>query len=339
VFSGVTGLALITGPVLGGAIASGLTWQWIFWLNLPIGLVALLLVRSRIAESAEVDTAFDFGGLALVTGAVLGIAWALMRANVAGWDRPDVVALLVIGVVLALGFVGYERRIQEPMVPIRLFASRDFVAGNASSFFLYASMYGVVFFLPQFLQVAQGNDALGAGLRLLPWTATLFVFAPIGGALVNRTGEKPLVVCGIMLQALGFAWIAFEAAPDLQYARLVAPLLVAGAGVSLAMPAAQNAVLGAVAPADIGKASGIFNMLRFLGGVFGIAIQGAAFVMSGGFDTAASLGAGFTAAIGVAAALSLGGALIGLGLAARGTSCAGTGGREELTFSVKEIGR
>jgi Major Facilitator Superfamily len=241
----------------------------------------------------------------------------LMRANVVGWSRPDVVAPLATGIVLTLAFIGYERRTREPMVPIRLFASRGFVMGNASSFFLYASMYGVVFFLPQFLQVAQGNDALGAGLRLLPWTATLFVFAPIGGALVNRTGEKLLIVCGVLLQALGFAWIAVEAAPDLPYARLVAPLLVAGAGVSLAMPAAQNAVLGAVAPADIGKASGIFNMLRFFGGVFGIAIQGAAFAMSGGFDTAASLGAGFTASMSVAAALSLAGALTGLGLAAR----------------------
>ncbi len=317
VFSGVTGLALIAGPVLGGAIASGLTWQWIFWLNLPVGLVALALVRSRIAESARTDTAFDFGGLALATGAAFGIAWGLMRANVVGWISPDVPAPLAIGAVLTLAFVGYERRMRAPMAPVRLFASRDFAAGNASSFFLYASMYGVVFLLPQFLQVAQGNDALGAGLRLLPWTATLFVFAPIGGALVNRTGEKPLVVCGVLLQALGFAWIAFEAAPDLPYARLVAPLLLAGAGVSLAMPAAQNAVLGAVAPADIGKASGIFNMLRFFGGVFGVAIQGAAFALSGGFDTRASFGAGFTAAMGVAAALSFAGALIGLGLAAR----------------------
>jgi EmrB/QacA subfamily drug resistance transporter len=317
VFSGVTGLALIAGPVLGGAIASGLTWQWIFWLNLPVGLVALPLVRSRIAESAQADTAFDVGGLALATGAALGIAWGLMRANVIGWNHADVMAPLVIGVVLTLAFVGYERRIRAPMVPMRLFASRGFAVGNASSFFLYASMYGVVFFLPQFLQVAQGNDALGAGLRLLPWTATLFVFAPIGGALVNRTGEKPLVVGGVLLQAVGFAWIALEATPDLAYARLVAPLLLAGAGVSLAMPAAQNAVLSAVAPADIGKASGIFNMLRFFGGVFGIAIEGAVFATSGGFGAAASFGAGFTASMGVAAALSLAGALTGLGLAAR----------------------
>ena len=112
------------------------------------------------------------------------------------------------------------------------------------------------------------------GCGSLPWTATLFVFAPIGGALVNRVGERPLIVAGLLLQAIGFAWIALIAAPELAYVRLVAPLILAGAGVSMAMPAAQNAVLSAVAPAEIGKASGIFNMLRYLGGAFGIAIAG-----------------------------------------------------------------
>src|SRR5262249_50786811 len=151
---------------------------------------------------------------------------------------------------------------------MRLFAARNFSAGNAAGFCLYASMYGVLFFLPQFLQVAQQNGPLLTGLKLLPWMATLFVFAPIGGTLVNRVGERTLIVVGLLLQAAGFAWIGLIAAPSLPYPALIAPLLISGAGVSMAMPAAQNAVLSAVAPAEIGKASGTFNMLRFLGGVF-----------------------------------------------------------------------
>jgi MFS family permease len=202
-------------------------------------------------------------------------------------------------------------------VPIRLFRSRTFSSGVAASFLFYASMYGTLFFLPQFLQVAQGNGPLGVGLRLLPWTATLFVFAPIGGGLVNRLGERPLVVLGLVLQAVGLAWIALIAAPNLAYVNLIAPLIVAGAGVSLAMPAAQNAVLSAVAPSEIGKASGTFNMARFLGGVFGVAVQVAAFAATGSFGSPQAFSAGFVAAIGVAAALSLLAAVAGMRLPGR----------------------
>ena len=133
------------------------------------------------------------------------------------------------------------------MVPMRFFRSRAFSSAIAASFLFCASMYGALFFLPQFLQIAQGYGPFGAGLRLLPWTATLFVVAPIAGNLVNRLGERPLVVAGLGLQAVGMAWIALIATPDLAYVSLVAPLILAGAGVSMAMPAAQNAVLGAVA--------------------------------------------------------------------------------------------
>src|SRR6185295_14161882 len=166
-----------------------------------------------------------------------------------GWSA-QALAACAIGLLLTVALVAFERRARAPMIPMRLFASRGFAAGNAAGFTLYAAMYGVVFFLPQFL-TAQGNDALGAGLRLLPWTATLFVFAPLGGVLVNRVGERPLTVAGLMLQAIGFAWIAVIVTPDLPYIQLVPPLVFAGAGVSMAMPAAQNAVLSAVAPGEI----------------------------------------------------------------------------------------
>jgi EmrB/QacA subfamily drug resistance transporter len=312
IFSGLTGLALIAGPVLGGVVAEGIAWQWIFWINIPIGLVAIPLARSRIPESFGPATAVDIPGVVLVTGAALGLVWGLMRGNNAGWTSPEVAAALVAGFLLAVAFVAWELRASAPMLPMRLFRSRAFSSGNAASFLYSASLYGTVFFMAQFLQTALGYGPFGAGLRLLPWTATLFVFAPIAGTLVNRVGERSLIVFGLILQAIGMAWIAVIAAPDVAYATLVAPLIIAGAGVSVAMPAAQNAVLSSVAQTEIGKASGTFNMLRFLGGVSGIAIAVAVFAGNGNFGSPQAFSAGFAPAIGIAAVLSLLGAVAGM---------------------------
>jgi EmrB/QacA subfamily drug resistance transporter len=317
IFSAVTGLALIAGPVVGGAIAEGFAWQWIFWINLPIGLIVIPLIRRHIRESLGPGTGVDSAGLVLVTAAAMAVVWGLMRANSAGWLSVEVVSALAAGLGLAAAFVVWELRAREPMVPMRLFRSRAFSAGLVASFLFYGSMYGTLFFLPQFLQVAQGYGPFGAGLRLLPWTATLFVFAPLGGSLVNRLGERLLIVVGLMLQAIGMAWIALTATPGLAYIDLVAPLILAGAGVSMAMPAAQNAVLGAVAPSEIGKASGTFNMARFLGGVFGVTVQVAVFAAIGNFGSPQAFGSGFAAAIAVAAAMSLMAALAGLRLPGR----------------------
>jgi EmrB/QacA subfamily drug resistance transporter len=320
IFSGLTGLALIAGPVVGGAVADGIAWQWIFWINVPIGLIAIPLVRNRIPESFGAGTAIDIFGVVLVTGAALGMVWGLVRGNDAGWTSPEVVAALVAGFLLAVAFVGWELRASAPMLPMRLFRLRAFSSGNAASFLYSASLYGTVFFMAQFLQTAQGHRPLGAGLRLLPWTATLFVFAPIAGALVNWVGERSLIVFGLILQSIGMAWVALIAAPDLAYATLVAPLIVAGAGVSMAMPAAQNAVLSSVAQTEIGKASGTFNTLRFLGGVSGIAIAVAVFAGNGNFGSPQAFSAGFAPAIGIAAVLSLLGAVAGMWQPARRTA-------------------
>ena len=314
IFSGVTGLALIAGPVVGGVVAEGLAWQWIFWINVPIGLIVIPLVFGRIPESFGAAARLDIRGLVLVTGAALAIVWGLMRGNDVGWTSSEILASLLAGVVLSVAFVAWELRAREPMVPMRLFHARAFSSGTAASFLFYASMYGVVFFLPQFFQTGQGFGPLGAGLRLLPWTATLFVFAPIGGSLVNRVGERPLVVIGLLMQATGFFWVGRIAAPDVAFAYLVPPLLLAGAGVSMAMPAAQNAVLSSVAANEVGKASGIFNMSRFLGGTFGIALLVAVFAATGNVASAQAFSNGFVAAIGVSSFLSLAAAIAALAI-------------------------
>ncbi|MEH2565514.1 DHA2 family efflux MFS transporter permease subunit [Bradyrhizobium sp. AZCC 2289] len=317
VFSGVTGFALIVGPAIGGFITESFGWRWIFWINLPIGMIAIGLVVARLRESFGPSAALDIPGLLLVAIAALALVWSLLRGNLVGWTSSEVMSALVAGLLFAIAFVAREWRAAEPMVPLRLFASRSFSAALSASFLFYAAMYGVLFLLPQFLQTTLGSGPFGAGLRLLPWTATLFVTAPIAGSVVNKFGERPLVVTGLLMQAIGFGWIAVIAMPGLAYSALVAPLILAGVGVSMAMPAAQNAILSSVAVTEMGKASGVFNMGRFLGGMFGIAALVAVFSARGAVDSAANFSTGFAAAMLVAAALSLAGALAGLCLPAR----------------------
>jgi EmrB/QacA subfamily drug resistance transporter len=328
IFGSISGLALIAGPVVGGAIAQGLAWQWIFWLNVPIGLLVIALVLRRVQESFGPRTPLDIGGLLSVSGAALGLVWGLVRGNSAGWGSLEVVATLVAGVLLTVAFVAWELRARMPMVPMYFFRSRAFSAGNTANFLLNASLIGTVFFMAQFFQVAQGYGPLGAGLRLLPWTATLFVVAPLAGALVNRVGERLLVALGLLLQAIGMAWVGLIAAPGLPYSEIVAPLIVAGCGVSLALPATQNVIISSVKAGDIGKASGTFSMFRQLGGAFGVAILAAVFAGVGSFGSARAFSNGFAEALGIAAALSLLGALAGLALPGRQVREAETGESE-----------
>jgi EmrB/QacA subfamily drug resistance transporter len=317
VLLGLTGLAVASGPVIGGAIAQGLAWQWIFWINVPIGLIAVPFVLLRIPESTGDESALDPGGLVLITGAALGFVWGLVRGNDVGWGSAEVVSSLAAGALLLAAFVAWEARVRTPMLPLRLFRSRAFSAGNASMFLTFASLFAAVFFLAQFLQNGLGYDPLGAGLRLLPWTATLFFVAPVAGALVDRFGERPFLVAGLGLQAAGMGWIALIAEPGMAYTSMIPALMIAGCGVSMAMPAAQNAVLGAVAPAAIGKAAGTNSTLRELGGVFGIAIAVAAFAGTGGYVSAQAFSDGFVPAISASAGLSLAGAVVGLVLPTR----------------------
>jgi len=317
IFSGLTGLAVVAGPPLGGAITAGLSWHWIFWINVPIGLAIILLSRVRVPESFGPQARLDILGLILASAAAFGVVWGLMLGKSLGWSHPVVMTSLIAGLVLAVAFVAVEQRIAEPMLPMRLFHERAFSAGVLSSLLFTAAMYGVLFFIAQFFQTAQGFGPLGAGVRMMPWTATLFFFAPIGGRLVGVVGERPLVVGGLLLQALGMGWIALIAAPDVAYAALVAPMIVAGAGVSMAMPASQNVVISSVAPAEVGKASGAYNMFRFLGGAFGIAVLVSVFDHTGGFASPQDFSVGFKAAVGGAAVLSAVGAIIAMALPAR----------------------
>jgi EmrB/QacA subfamily drug resistance transporter len=317
IFSAITGLAVASGPFIGGAVVEGISWEWIFWINVPIGLAAIPLVLTKMRESYGPDTGLDIPGLALVTGAALGLVWGLVRGNQIGWGSAEVIGSLAAGVLLAIAFVAWELRAREPMIPLGFFRSRAFSAGNAAIFFTFASLFGAVFFYAQLLQTALGYGPLDAGLRLLPWTATFMTVAPVAGALADRIGERPLMVGGLVLQAAGMAWLALIADPSMAYSQMLAPFIVAGVGVSMAIPAAQNSVVGSVATEALGKAAGTNSMMRELGGVFGIALAVAVFAGAGSYLSPQAFTDGFTPAMLVAAGLSLAGAVAGLALPSR----------------------
>jgi EmrB/QacA subfamily drug resistance transporter len=317
IYGGITGLAVLSGPVIGGAVTQGLAWQWVFWINVPIGLAAIPLVLTRITESHGTRARLDVPGLSLVTAAAVGIVWGLMRGNNAGWGSVEVVATLAAGVAALMAFVVVQRRVAEPMLPPRLFRASGFSAANSANFLLSCSLFGAVFFMAQFQQIALRQGPLDSGLRLLPWTGTLFIVAPIAGALVNRVGERAMVVTGLALQGVGMGWIALIAAPGMTYWHMIAPLVIAGAGISMAIPTSQSAAMNSVAADDLGKASGVFTTMRQLGGVFGLAIAVAVFTGAGSYVSASAFGDGFGPALATTAGFSLAGAVAALGLPRR----------------------
>jgi MFS family permease len=276
----------------------------VFWANVPIGLVAIPLVLAGVPETRGPDGRLDGRGLVLVGGAGCAAVWALVRGNEVGWTSAEVAGAAAAAVVLGAGFVAWERRAAAPMLPLRFFASRGFSAGTAAAFLLNGSLYASVFFMAQYLQAGQGHDAMAAGLRLVPWTATLLVVAPLAGALADRHGPRPVLAAGLVLQAAGLAWLALVATPEVGYGTLLGPIVLAGVGCSAAIPVSQAAVVGAVGEDDVGKAAGANNMLQELGGAVGVALAVAAFAGVGSYASAAAFTDGFAVAIGAAAGLS-----------------------------------
>jgi MFS family permease len=312
IFGAITGLGVVLGPIVGGAAVQGLSWPWIFWINVPIGLATIVVSHRRLSESFGPDTALDIPGLALVTGGAFGIVWALVRGNSVGRGSVEVVGSLAAGIAAVAAFIVWEMRAPQPMLPMRLFASRPFSAGNASIFALWAAALSSVFFMAQFLQIGLHYDAFGTGLRLMPWGAAIFVAAPMAGSRIGRVGERPFVVGGSLLGAAGMGWIALIAKPHLAYWQMVTPLVITGVGMSMVIPATQSSVMSHVAPQYIGKASGTFTTLRQLGGAFGVAIAVAAFAGAGGYGSAHAFTDGFAAALGVSAGLAFVAAVVGV---------------------------
>jgi EmrB/QacA subfamily drug resistance transporter len=311
-WGGIGGLAVASGPLVGGAVVEGISWQWIFWLNVPIGLVLIPLAYLRLKETYGPSTQLDLRGLALASAGLFGIVWGVVRGNAVGWSSPEIAGSLVVGSLLTVAFVLWELRAPAPMLPMRFFRSRAFSAANAASLFMFFGMFGSIFLLAQFLQTVQGYGPLDAGLRILPWTAMPIFVAPVAGALSDRIGGRPLMAVGLALQAVGLGWLAAVSTPTVPYAQLVPAFVVSGIGMALFFAPVANVVLSAVLPREEGQASGANNAIRELGGVFGVAVLASVFSSYGGYESGQAYVDGLVPAVWVGAVVVALGALAAL---------------------------
>jgi EmrB/QacA subfamily drug resistance transporter len=297
IYGGLAGLATASGPLIGGAVTQSLDWQWVFWLNVPIGLVAAALGVRLLPESRGAAQRLDLTGVALVTSGVVALVWSLVRANDVGWSSPQTVGTSLAGCALLLAFVWWQRRAPVPLVPMALFRSRTFAAGTLTTFLMTGATFSAAFLVTQEFQFARGFSPISAGLRLLPFFGMPMFIAPLAGAVSDRFGRRPFMVTGLALQALGFAWVATRGSLQTSWVELAAALLVAGVGVSMAIPTVPAAVLSAVPATQLGKASGVNYMAQRFGTVFAIAIGGAVFSAYGHLGSPAAVTAGFRPAL------------------------------------------
>ena len=282
-WGGIGGLAIAIGPVVGGAITQGVNWHWIFWLNVPIGVVAALLAYFRLDETYGPEGRLDLVGLGLASAGLLGVVWATINGNERGWTDPTILSAFAVGGALLIGFVLWELRAKSPMLPPDMFRNRGFTAANTASLLMYFGMFGSIFLLSQYFQVVLGMNPFDAGLRVLPWTAMPIFVAPIAGALSGRIGGRPIIVTGLAMMSVGLAWLAAIAGVNTPYSSFILPFIVSGAGMGLFFAPIANVVLSAVRRDEEGKASGANNAIREVGGVFGVAVLASVFSANGSY--------------------------------------------------------
>lgn len=317
IWGSVSGLAVAVGPVVGGLITQGLSWQWIFWLNVPVGMAATVLSAKLLRESHGPRRTLDLAGLTLVSVGLFGLVWAAIRMPLLDWNDPEIVTSVIGGLLLLVAFARWEKHTERPMLPLSYFRNRGFVVANVAAFFQHLALIGSLFMLAQMFQEGLGHDPMGTGLRLLAWTAMPLLVAPIAGGFADRLGNRPFMVVGLLLQGAGLAWIAAVAGPGVGFGSLLLPLVLGGVGIAICLPTAINLVFASVPPDDVGVASGVNSAVREIGGVFGVVLLGAAFAARGHYGDQAAAMAGFQAALLVGAVASLVGMLAALFAPAR----------------------
>ncbi|MFD9305932.1 DHA2 family efflux MFS transporter permease subunit [Streptomyces sp. NPDC060048] len=301
IYGALTGLAVASGPLIGGSLTEHISWQWIFWLNVPVGLALIPLARLRLGESTAPRARLDIQGTLLISGGLFGIVYGLVNANAHGWTSLPVLTALIAGVALVGGFVLHGFRNANPVLPMRLFRDRGFFGINMASLLMFVGMFGSIFLLSQYLQGVLGYSPTEAGLRMLPWTGMPMIAAPIAGILSDRIGSRPVVVAGLAFQALGLGWFAMILATDVSYSAQLPPLILSGIGMGLFFAPASNALMSTVAPADQGKASGANSALREVGGALGVAVLASVFSSRGGYESPQSFTDGTIPAIWIGA--------------------------------------
>ncbi|MFF9097124.1 DHA2 family efflux MFS transporter permease subunit [Streptomyces sp. NPDC014776] len=313
IWGAVNGLAVASGPLIGGSLTEHISWHWIFWLNVPLGIALLPLARLRLAESYGTGAPLDLPGTLLASGGLFGVVYGLVRGPADGWTSTLVLLGLSVGGALLVAFVVHGMRAKNPMLPMRLFRSRAFAGINAASMLMFLGMFGSIFLLSQYMQGVLGYSPTQAGLRMLPWTGMPMLVAPIAGILADRVGGRPVVAAGLFLQAAGLAYLASASTPDASYGAQLPGLIVSGIGMALFFAPASHLVMSSVRASEQGIASGANNALREVGGALGIAIMSSIFSARGGYESgqafvdglrpAVFTGAGVVALAGVAALL------------------------------------
>jgi EmrB/QacA subfamily drug resistance transporter len=309
VWSGISGIAVAIGPLVGGAVVEGISWHWIFWINVPIGIAMMPLALRRLSESYGPNGTLDLPGLMLASTGAFGLVFGLVRAQSLGWTSTPVLVSLIGGSLLLAAFVGWERRAPEPMLPMSFFGKRSFAVTNVASLSMYFGMFGSIFFLSQYMQNVLGNTPLQAGLKLLVWTGASMVVAPLAGVFSERFGSRPFMFAGLSLQAAGLGWLASMVSTHLAYSHMIVPFIMAGAGMALVFAPSANAVLSSVLTEQTGQASGANNAIRELGGVLGVAVLASIFTGSGGYSSPQVFVNGLVPAMWVGVAVLAAGAL------------------------------
>ncbi len=322
VWSGISGAAVAIGPLVGGAVVEGISWHWIFWINVPIGLALLPLSVRRLSESHGPNRFLDLRGLVLASTGAFGIVFGLVRAQSLGWTAPTVLVSIAGGAVLLALFVAWELRTAEPMLPMSFFSHRAFAVTNAASLAMYFGMFGSIFFLSQFMQNVLGNSPLQAGLKILVWTGATMVVAPIAGIVSERVGSRPFIFAGLALQAGALAILAGSLSTELSYGGMILPFIMAGAGMALVFSPSANALLSVASPERAGQVSGAANAIREIGGVLGVAVLASVFTHAGSYASGQDFVDGLTPALWVGAAVLAVGALLVLALPFRSRAAA-----------------
>jgi EmrB/QacA subfamily drug resistance transporter len=312
VWSGISGIAVALGPLVGGLMTEIASWHWIFWINVPIGLILVPLAAARLDESHGPANRLDLNGLALGSVGLFGIVYGLVRSQSLGWGSAEVVVSLAAGAALVIGFVINELRSDAPMLPMSFFAKRGFAVTNVVSLAMYFGMFGSIFFMSQFIQTVLGNSPLQAGVKLLVWTGATMVVAPLAGVFSERFGARLFMVAGLALQAIALGWLASEASVHQAYSSMIGPFVLAGAGMALVFAPSANAVLSSVRSDQAGQASGATNTIRELGGVLGIAVLATVFTAHGGYASPQAFVNGLTPAMWIGTAVLAAGALVAL---------------------------
>jgi MFS family permease len=310
VWSGISGIAVALGPLVGGAVVQAASWHWIFWINVPIGLTLVPLAGMRLSESHGPSKDLDLGGLTLGSSGLFGIVFGLVRSQSLGWTSAQVLFSLIAGAALVIAFVLHERRTAAPMLPMSFFAKRGFAVTNVVSLAMYFGMFGSIFFLSQFLQNVLGNSPLQAGVKLLVWTGATMVVAPLAGFFSERYGSRLFMAGGLALQGIALGWLAALTSVHVAYTSLLGPFILGGAGMALVFAPAANAVLASVRTDQAGQASGATNAIRELGGVLGVSVLATVFTSHGGYGSPQEFVNGLTPALWIGAAVLGVGALI-----------------------------